>query len=141
MSILIDIIEPPHHKTNIVHMRNKGADQLCSNCTADQHLCFRYMYSTILLLLIFKDSSFYHSSVTVQTGPCRTWSETQIVDFLMRWLIYNFRYDVAETLLKYGAKPDLKNKMAEVFKHLCLFPGLLNSSFSYFNCIIFVNMP
>ena len=21
---------------------NKGADQLCSNCTADQHLCFRY---------------------------------------------------------------------------------------------------
>ena len=21
---------------------NKGADQLCSNCTADQRLCFRY---------------------------------------------------------------------------------------------------
>ena len=24
---------------------NKGADQLCSNCTADQRLCFRYTYS------------------------------------------------------------------------------------------------
>ena len=22
--------------------KNKGADQLCGNCTADQHLCFRY---------------------------------------------------------------------------------------------------
>ena len=28
---------------------NKGADQLCSNCTADQRLCFRYLVSTILL--------------------------------------------------------------------------------------------
>ena len=26
---------------------NKGADQLCSNCTADQPLCFRYTDSTI----------------------------------------------------------------------------------------------
>ena len=31
--------------------KNKGADQLCSNCKADQHLCFRYMDSTIPLLL------------------------------------------------------------------------------------------
>ena len=36
---------------------NKGADQLCSNCTADQHLCFRYSDSTIPLLLIAKISS------------------------------------------------------------------------------------
>ena len=34
---------------------NKGADQLCSNCTADQHLCFRYMDSKILLLLKFQN--------------------------------------------------------------------------------------
>ena len=33
---------------------NKGADQLCSNCTADQRLCFRYMDSSIPLLLIAK---------------------------------------------------------------------------------------
>ena len=30
---------------------NKGADQLCSNCTADLHLCFRYKDTTILPLL------------------------------------------------------------------------------------------
>ena len=29
---------------------NKGADQLCSNCTADQRLCFRYIDTTIPLL-------------------------------------------------------------------------------------------
>ena len=33
---------------------NKGADQLRSNCEADQRLCFRYSDSTILLLLIAK---------------------------------------------------------------------------------------
>ena len=31
---------------------NKGADQLCSNCTADQRLCFHYSDSTIPLLLL-----------------------------------------------------------------------------------------
>ena len=30
---------------------NKGADQLRSNCEADQHLCFRYMDSMIPLLV------------------------------------------------------------------------------------------
>ena len=30
---------------------NKGADQLCSNCTADQCLCFHYTDSAIPLLL------------------------------------------------------------------------------------------
>ena len=33
---------------------NKGADQLRSNCEADQRLYFRYSDSTILLLLIAK---------------------------------------------------------------------------------------
>ena len=42
----------------------KGADQLCSNCTADQGLCFRYTDSTIPLLLIDQSSSFRPSSVT-----------------------------------------------------------------------------
>ena len=31
--------------------KNKGADQLCGNCAADQHLCFPYIDSTIPLLL------------------------------------------------------------------------------------------
>ena len=37
---------------------NNGADQLCSNCTADQHLCFRYTDSTIPPLVIPKISRF-----------------------------------------------------------------------------------
>ena len=36
---------------------NKGADQLRSNCEADQRLCFRHSDSTIPLLLIAKISS------------------------------------------------------------------------------------
>ena len=37
-------------KLAICICENKGADQLCSNCTADQRLCFRYIDSTIPLL-------------------------------------------------------------------------------------------
>ena len=32
------------------YAKNKGADQLHSNCAADQRLCFRYTDSTIRLL-------------------------------------------------------------------------------------------
>ena len=39
-------------KADFCLCKNKGADQLCSNCTADQCLCFRYSDSTIPLLLI-----------------------------------------------------------------------------------------
>ena len=42
--------------------KNKAGDQLCSNCTADQRLCFRCTDSTILLLKA-KISSFQHASV------------------------------------------------------------------------------
>ena len=34
----------------------KGTDQLCSNCTADQCLCFRYTDSTFPLLLKYEIS-------------------------------------------------------------------------------------
>ena len=61
---------------------NKDADQLCSNCTADQHLCFHYTDSTISLLLISKISSFYPDSEAVKADLCQTWLETQIVGFL-----------------------------------------------------------
>ena len=44
-------------KPKICTGENKAADQLCSNCTADQHLCFRCMDSTILLLLKSRISS------------------------------------------------------------------------------------
>ena len=52
---------------------NKGEDQLCSNCTADQRLCFRYTASTITFLLKPEMVSFWSSSETVQAGLCRTW--------------------------------------------------------------------
>ena len=60
---------------------NKGADQLRSNCEADQRLCFRNKDSTIPLLSESKISSLYPSSVTVQSGLCRTWSEPKLLVF------------------------------------------------------------
>ena len=50
---------------------NKGADQLRSNCEADQRLCLRYTDSIDPLLLKSKILSFYSSSVAAQTGLCR----------------------------------------------------------------------
>ena len=63
---------------------NKDADQLCSYCTADQHLCFRFLDSMIPVLLKSKISSFKPASLAVQAGLCQTWSETQILDFVMQ---------------------------------------------------------
>ena len=39
---------------------NKRADQLCTNCTADERLCFRYSDSTIPALLIPKFQATSH---------------------------------------------------------------------------------
>ena len=41
------LYEPCHEKTNRI---NKGADQLRSNCEAEQRFCFRYTDSTVPLL-------------------------------------------------------------------------------------------
>ena len=54
---------------------NKGADQLRSNCEADQRLCFCYMDSTIPPILISKISSLLPTSVTAHLDLCQTWSE------------------------------------------------------------------
>ena len=54
-------------KPDFYQCENKGADQLCSNCTADQRLCFRYTESTIP-----QDSRFLlwvYRSVCVGPGP------------------------------------------------------------------------
>ena len=45
-------------KPTICICENKGADQLRSNCEADQRLCFRYSDSAIPILSKFKISSF-----------------------------------------------------------------------------------
>ena len=68
---------------------NKDADQLRGNREADQRLCFRYMDSTIALLPKSKISSLQTSSVAVQPGLCRTWSETPKTGFLRTRLISN----------------------------------------------------
>ena len=54
---------------------NKGADQLRSNCSADQCLCFHYIDNTIPLLYKSEISSLRPSSMAVQPGLCRMWSE------------------------------------------------------------------
>ena len=61
---------------------NKGADQLRSNCEADQRLCFRYTDSTLSLLIKSEISSFYAASGTVHVGLCQTWLETPKTGFL-----------------------------------------------------------
>ena len=68
-------------KPTICIGENKGADQLRSNCEADQRLCFRYSDSTIPLLFKSEISSFWLFSVLVQVGLCRTCSETTLLVF------------------------------------------------------------
>ena len=65
---------------------NKDAEQLRSNCAADQRFCFRYTDSTIPLLSKSEISSLLPSSVVVQAEPvlCKTWSETPKTGFLTR---------------------------------------------------------
>ena len=70
---------------------NKDADQLRGNREADQRLCFRYTDSTIPLLPKSEISSFSPSSVAVQPGLYRTWSETPKTGFLRTRLISCFR--------------------------------------------------
>ena len=66
---------------------NKDADQLRSNCAADQRLCFRYTDSTIPLLPTSEISSLEPSSVAVQPKLCQTLLETPKTGFLTTRLI------------------------------------------------------
>ena len=74
-------------KPSFCMCENKDADQLRGNREADQRLCFRYTDSTIPLLPKYEISSLYPSSVAVQAGLCRTWSETPETGFLTTRLI------------------------------------------------------
>ena len=69
---------PHREKTGFCLCKNKGADQLRSNCEVDQRLCFHYTHSTIPLLSKSRISSLWPSSVLVQPGLCRTCSETTL---------------------------------------------------------------
>ena len=59
-------------KNKYTDQLNKYTDQLCSNCTADQRLCFRVTDSTMPTLHIVKISSLWPFSESVQAGLCRT---------------------------------------------------------------------
>ena len=97
-------------KPTICMGENKDADQLRGNREADQRLCFRYTDSTFPPLLIPKFSRFWVSSVTVQAGLCWTWSETQIVGFVMHRLN-----------LDHNGK---KLQFSHIYKVLGFFPAL-----------------
>ena len=75
-------------KLDFYQCENKGADQLCSNCTADQRLCFRYMDST-------NSSSTYNQNFKILAFFCGCigwfvsdqWSEIPKTGFLATLLI------------------------------------------------------
>ena len=85
-------------KTDICICENKDADQLPGNREADQRLCFRYTDSTIHLLHKFEISSLWPSSVTVQPGLCRTWSETPKTGFLTRLILLQLHRKLIELI-------------------------------------------
>ena len=66
--------EPRHGKTFLAY--------ICENKAADEHLCFRYIDSTIPLLLKSEISSLQPSSMAVQPGLCRTVGNPK-TDFLV----------------------------------------------------------
>ena len=77
---------------------NKGADQLRSNCEADQRLCFRYTDSTLSLLIKSEISSFYAASGTVHVGLCHGNPEDQFSRVAAQFVnecctvFYGFKY-------------------------------------------------
>ena len=113
----------PYYMSRIVRKpdfclcENKGADQLRSNCEADQRLCFRHSDSTISLLPKSEISSFLPFSETAQTGLCRTWSETPKTGFLASWLIMT-------SLLSSGERHVIKSVMTT--RVFYMFAGIHN---------------
>ena len=83
-------------KTDFFLCENKGTDQLCSNCEADHRLCFCYTDSTVPLLP-YTEFQDYHSSVTVQAGLCRTWSEIPKTGFLVLRLSWAYKQKPCQT--------------------------------------------
>ena len=80
-------------KPTICLGENKGADQLRSYCEADQRLCFRCTYSTIPSSTLAK----YFKPLPCLCGCTDRFVSdligTQIVGFLMCWLIL-YLFDV-----------------------------------------------
>ena len=91
---------------------NKDADQLRGNLEADERLCFRYTYSTILLLPKSEISSLQPYSVVTQPGLCRTWSEAPKTGFLTTRLISHWVIPLALAAL-------LTDRASQIPGHTC----------------------
>ena len=72
------INEPPHGKTNNLHMRKQ---RRISASREPAPLISLHEGSTLPLLFKSEISSFYSASVTVQPDLCRTCSETTLLVF------------------------------------------------------------
>ena len=68
-------------KTTFCICENKDADQLRGNREADQRFCFRYIDRLVVRSLYFLYPKFEASSHLVQSGLCRTRSETRTLVF------------------------------------------------------------
>ena len=106
-------------KPDICLCENKGADQLRSNCEADQRLCFRYSDGTISLLPKSEISSFYPPAVSAQAGLCQTWSETPKTGFLTSLL--KFVYLEQSWTSKYISFPGPRTCLGEPLARMELF--------------------
>ena len=80
--------EPRYEKTCLLHMQKTKAQISCALTAADQHLCFHYIVSTIPLLPKSEIPTLWSSSVAVQPGLGRTWSENPKTGFLATWFIF-----------------------------------------------------
>ena len=99
---------------------NKDTDQLCGHREADQRLYFRYTDSTIHLLPKYEISSLQPSSVVVQPGLCRTWSETLKTGFPTTRL-RSFAYLSIENI---SAEWQIQQHIAHIFAFVGR-PGLI----------------
>ena len=97
---------------------NKGANQLYSNCTADQRLCFRYTDSTISPPHIPKILSLYPASVSVQAGLFKDWSETLKTGFLASRLHYSFHLMFFKVRLSSKAEYAVKYYIKNLIRYL-----------------------
>ena len=73
-------------KPDFCQCKNKGPDQLCSDCTADQCLCFRYTDSMVPLLPKIRNFKLLAIFCTCTAWFVSSWLECEIVGFLTQRL-------------------------------------------------------
>ena len=101
------VVDIGYKKTGLLReyclCENKGTNELCSNCTADQRFCFHYTDSTIPPLLISKiqDSSFL---LRVNRPVSTSFLTSQLVQTII-YIIENFLPYSLFNLTK-GCAPD-----------------------------------